>query len=111
MRGGCCMSVRVPSSLPNCAALTRRRTRRISWPLMELAIGEVEADAQRDQRALQTMDAPSMACPPDTELGREPETVHSRDFAPGSSTELVIKPEAAEYCEDPRPNRIGRRPW
>jgi hypothetical protein len=79
--------------------------------LLELAIGEVEADAQRDQRALQTMDAPSMAWPPDTELGREPETVHSRDFAPGSSTELVTKPEAAEYCEDPRPDRIGRRPW
>jgi hypothetical protein len=32
--------------------------------LMELAIGEVEADAQRDQCALQTMDAPSMAWPP-----------------------------------------------
>jgi hypothetical protein len=57
--------------------------------LLELAIGEVEADAQRDQRALQTMDAPSSAGPPDTEPGREPETVHSRDFAPGSSGELV----------------------
>jgi hypothetical protein len=32
--------------------------------LLELAIGEVEADAQRDQRALQTMDAPSSAGPP-----------------------------------------------
>jgi hypothetical protein len=79
--------------------------------LLELAIGEVEADAQRDQRALQAMDAPSMAWPPDTELGREPEAVHSRDFAPGSSTELVTKSEAAEYCEGPRPDRIGRRPW
>jgi hypothetical protein len=58
--------------------------------LLELAIGEVEADAQRDQRARQTMDAPSTAWPPDTEPGREPETVHSRDFAPGSSTEPVI---------------------
>jgi hypothetical protein len=38
--------------------------------LLELAIGEVEADAQRDQRALQTMDAPSTAWPPDTEPGR-----------------------------------------
>jgi hypothetical protein len=57
--------------------------------LLELAIGEVEADAQRDQRALQTMDGPSTAWPPDTESGREPETVHSRDFAPGSSAELV----------------------
>jgi hypothetical protein len=57
--------------------------------LLELAIGEVEADAQRDQRALQAMDAPATAWPPDTEPGREPETVHSRDFAPGSSAELV----------------------
>jgi hypothetical protein len=47
--------------------------------LLELAIGEVEADAQRDQRAGQTMDAPSTAWPSDTELGREPEMVHSRD--------------------------------
>jgi hypothetical protein len=38
--------------------------------LLELAIGEVEADAQRDQRALQTMDAQSTAWPPDTEPGR-----------------------------------------
>jgi hypothetical protein len=53
--------------------------------LLELAIGEVEADAQRDQRALQTMDARSTAWPPDTEPGRGPETVHSRDFARGSS--------------------------
>jgi hypothetical protein len=45
--------------------------------LLELAIGEVEADAQRDQRARQTMDAPSTAWPPDTEPGREPEAVHS----------------------------------
>jgi hypothetical protein len=50
--------------------------------LLELAIGEVEADVQRDQHARQTMDAPSTAWPPDTEPGREPETVHSRDFAP-----------------------------
>jgi hypothetical protein len=57
--------------------------------LLELAIGEVEADAQRDQRARQTVDAPSTAWPPDTEPGREPETVHSRDFAPGCSAEPV----------------------
>jgi hypothetical protein len=57
--------------------------------MLELGIGEVEADAQRDQRALQTMDTPSTAWPPDTEPGREPKTVHSRDFAPGSSAELV----------------------
>jgi hypothetical protein len=57
--------------------------------LLELAIGEVEADAQRDQRALQTMDAPSTARPPDTEPGSEPATVHSRDFAPGSSAKLM----------------------
>jgi hypothetical protein len=31
--------------------------------LLELAIGEVEAEAQRDERARQTMDAPSMASP------------------------------------------------
>jgi hypothetical protein len=31
--------------------------------LLELAIGEIEADAQRDERAGQTMDAPSMAWP------------------------------------------------
>jgi hypothetical protein len=55
--------------------------------LLELAIGHVEADTQRDQRARQTMDAPSTAWPPDTEPGREPETVHSRDS--GSSTEPV----------------------
>jgi len=43
--------------------------------LLELAIGEVEADAERDQRARQTMHAPSTAWPP----SREPEMVHSRD--------------------------------
>jgi hypothetical protein len=47
--------------------------------LLELAIGEVEADAQRDERARQAMDAPSMTWPPDTEPGREPEMDHSRD--------------------------------
>jgi hypothetical protein len=31
--------------------------------LLELAIGEVEADAQRDQHSRQTIDAPSMAWP------------------------------------------------
>jgi hypothetical protein len=51
---------------------------------LELAIGEVEADAQR-----QTMGAPSAAWPSDTEPGRDPETVHSRDFAPGASAQLV----------------------
>jgi hypothetical protein len=47
--------------------------------LLELAIGEVEADEERYQRARQTMDAPSTAWPPDTEPSREPEMVHSRD--------------------------------
>ena len=50
---------------------------RAAQMLLELAIGEVEADEQRDHRARQTMDAPSTAWPPDTEPGREPETVHS----------------------------------
>jgi hypothetical protein len=57
--------------------------------LLELAIGEVEADAQRDQRSRLLMDAPSTASPPGTEPGRKPKTVHLRDFAPGSSAELV----------------------
>jgi len=47
--------------------------------LLELAIGEVEADAERDQRARQTMDAPSTAWPPAPKPSREPEMVHSRD--------------------------------
>jgi hypothetical protein len=47
--------------------------------LLELAIGEVEAAAERDQRARQTMDGPSTAWPPDTEPGRQPEMVHSRN--------------------------------
>jgi predicted ATPase len=43
--------------------------------LLELAIGEVEADAERDQRARQTMDDPSTVWPPDSEPGREPEMI------------------------------------
>jgi hypothetical protein len=39
--------------------------------LLELAIGEVEADAQRDQRSWQTMDAPSTAWLCGTEPARE----------------------------------------
>jgi hypothetical protein len=57
--------------------------------LLELAIGEVEADAQRDQRSRQTMDAPSTASPRRTrgpKMASEA-AIRSRDFAPAASAE------------------------
>jgi len=62
--------------------------------LLELGIGEVEADAQRDQHSRQTIDDPSTASPRGTKPAREQKwaskaAVHSRDFAPASSPEPV----------------------
>jgi hypothetical protein len=62
--------------------------------LLELAIGEVEADAQRAQDSWQAIDARSTASPRGTKLARGQRrasnaAVHSRDFAPASSPEPV----------------------
>ena len=57
--------------------------------MLELAIGEVEADPQRDQRSRQTMDAPSTASPRRTrgpKMASEA-AIRSRDFAPAASAE------------------------
>jgi hypothetical protein len=62
--------------------------------LLELAIGEVEADAQRHQHCRQTVDAPSTHSPQGTKSAHEPKmaskaALHSRDFAPRSFAELM----------------------
>jgi hypothetical protein len=54
--------------------------------LLELAIGEIEADTQCDQHSRRTINAPSMASPC-TYPAREPNmrgktSVHSRSFDP-----------------------------
>jgi hypothetical protein len=58
--------------------------------LLELAIGELEAAAHRNQHSRQTIDAPSTHSPQGTEPARASKAaVHSRDFAPRSFAELV----------------------
>ena len=81
----------MPPSLPNCPAsadaapdLSEIMTAQM---LLELAIGEVEADAKRNQHSRQTVDAPSIQSAQGTEPAHEPRmasnaAVHSRDFAP-----------------------------
>jgi hypothetical protein len=77
--------------------------------LLELAIGEVEADAQRDQPALRTMDAPlTVGRPtpsPTANQKRSLTRLCARFFR--RTGDSIKDLREAKYCEGPSPDRSG----